>query len=198
MHGQVEGTGLVVITRAVLTKNCYDSRRKSAARMLSAGQEDFRVAVTSSSEPIAVPPLNLAGNFAQQRAEILREIAEICDSGYYVLGPKVNAFEENLAQWTGAKHALGVSSGTDAILLAMMALDIGPGDEVIVPTFTFFATAGCVARLRATPVFVDVLPETFNMDMKQVAAKITPRTKAIMPVHLYGQIADMAALDAVA
>lgn len=154
--------------------------------------------MANSTEPIAVPPLNLAGNFAPLRDEVLREIAEICDSGYYILGPKVAAFEEQLARWTGAGHALGVSSGTDAILLALMALDIGPGDEVIVPTFTFFCTAGCVSRVGATPVFVDVEPDTFNLDARQLPAKITPRTRALIPVHLYGQLADTDALAAIA
>lgn len=138
-----------------------------------------------------VPPLNLAANFAALHDELLAEIRDICTSGYYVLGPKVAAFEQALAEYAGAKHALGLSSGTDALLVAMMALDIGPGDEVIVPTFTFFGSAGTVARLGARPVFVDVDPETFNLRVEQVAARITAKTKAIMPVHLYGQLADM-------
>lgn len=138
----------------------------------------------------------MQANFAAHRDELLREITEICDSGMYILGPKVAAFESSLAAYTGAKHALGLSSGTDALLLAMMALDIGAGDEVIVPTFTFFATAGCVSRLGATPVFVDVCEDTFNMDVSQIESRITPRTKAIIPVHLYGLMADMRAIEA--
>ncbi len=152
----------------------------------------------TTTEPIAVPPLNLAAGFRAVRDEILNEITEICESGYYILGPKVAAFEENLARACGSPRALGVSSGTDALLLAMMALDIGPGDEVIVPAFTFFCTAGCVSRLRATPVFVDIDPQTFNIDVAQVEQKLTPRTKAIIPVHLYGQLADMPRLTALA
>ncbi len=144
-----------------------------------------------STSQLPVPPLNLAGNFQQLRQELLTEIAAICDSGYYVLGPKVGEFEAALAAYCGSLLALGVSSGTDALLLAMMALEIGPGDEVIVPTFTFFASAGTVARLGARPVFCDIDPETFNIDVAQVEALITPRTKAIAPVHLYGQLADM-------
>ncbi|MEI9999326.1 MAG: DegT/DnrJ/EryC1/StrS family aminotransferase [Verrucomicrobiota bacterium] len=112
-------------------------------------------------------------------------------SGHFILGPEVEAFERALETFTGAKHALGVSSGTDAILLALMALGIGPGDEVLCPTFTFFATAGCVTRVGATPVFADVCPVCFNLDVRDAARRITPRTKAILPVHLFGQAADM-------
>lgn len=145
-----------------------------------------------------VPPLNLAAGFAELRDELLAEITAVCASGYYVLGPRVEAFEKHLAEYSGAKYALGLSSGTDALLLALMALDIGPGHEVIVPSFTFFASAGTVARLGATPVFCDIRPDTFNIDVEQVERLITPRTKAIMPVHLYGQLADMPALLALA
>lgn len=145
----------------------------------------------------AVPQLNLAASFAALREELLAEITEVCDSGRYVLGEKVAEFERQLGEYCGAEFALGLSSGTDALLLAMMALDIGPGDEVIVPTFTFFATAGCVSRLGATPVFCDIEPTTFNIDVAQVEALITPRTKAVIPVHLYGRIADLRSLAAI-
>lgn len=145
----------------------------------------------TTRETTAVPALNLAANFAPLREEILRELAAICDSGQYVLGPKVAEFECALAGFCRTPFALGVSSGTDALLLAMMALDIGPGDEVIVPAFTFFASAGCVARLGATPVFCEIDPRTFNVDVADAERRITPRTRAIMPVHLYGQLADM-------
>jgi dTDP-4-amino-4,6-dideoxygalactose transaminase len=138
-----------------------------------------------------VPSLNLSANFKEVRQEVLAELTEICDSGHYVLGPKVTAFEEALAAYCGSNYALGVSSGTDALLVAMMTLGIGRGDEVIVPTFSFFATAGCVARLGARPVFCDINPETCNIDVGQVEAKLTMQTKAIIPVHLYGQLADM-------
>lgn len=146
---------------------------------------------TTQTTTTPVPPLNLAANFGQVRDEVLAELTAICESGYYVLGPKVVAFEEALSAYCGCNHALGVSSGTDALLLAMMTLGIGRGDEVIVPTFTFFATAGCVARLGARPVFCDIDPETYNLDVGQVEEKLTTRTKAVIPVHLYGQIADM-------
>jgi dTDP-4-amino-4,6-dideoxygalactose transaminase len=118
----------------------------------------------------------------------------VLHSGQFILGPEVEKFERALAEFTGAKHALGVSSGTDAILLALMALGIGPGDEVLCPSFTFFATAGCVSRVGATPVFVDSCPVCFNIDVEDAARRITPRTKAVLPVHLYGQAADMDSL----
>jgi dTDP-4-amino-4,6-dideoxygalactose transaminase len=147
---------------------------------------------------VPVPPLNLAGNFKAVREEVLAELTAIADSGFYVLGPRVEAFERALAEYCGSKYALGVSSGTDALLLAMMALGIGPGDEVIVPSFTFFATGGCVSRLGAKPVFCDVDPHTFNIDPQSVERLMTPRTRAIIPVHLYGELADMAALEKIA
>lgn len=145
----------------------------------------------STPDTIPVPPLNLVASFEQVRDEVLAEMQEVAASGYYVLGPKVVAFEQALAEYCGVKHALGLSSGTDALLLAMMALGIGRDDEVIVPTFTFFATAGCVARLGARPVFCDIDPKTFNIDVKQLEERITLRTKAVIPVHLYGQMADL-------
>ncbi|MBK8915808.1 MAG: DegT/DnrJ/EryC1/StrS family aminotransferase [Phycisphaerales bacterium] len=146
---------------------------------------------------MTVPPLNLPAAFAELREELSAELLAVAASGMYVMGAKVTAFEEALRAYCGSRHALGLSSGTDALLVAMMALNIGPGDEVIVPTFTFFGTAGTVSRLGATPVFVDIEPDTFNIDIAQLAARITPRTRAVIPVHLYGQLADMDALLAV-
>src|ERR1700744_2321429 len=124
-------------------------------------------------------------------SELNEAFLRVLRSGHFILGPEVERFEQALAKYTGAKHALGISSGTDAILLALMALDIGPGDEVLCPSFTFFATAGCVARAGATPVFVDSCPVCFNLDLRDAAKRITPRTQAITPVHLFGQTADM-------
>jgi dTDP-4-amino-4,6-dideoxygalactose transaminase len=123
--------------------------------------------------------------------ELEAAFRRVLQSGHYILGPEVDAFEKACAEYVGAKHALGVSSGTDALLLALMARDIGPGDEVICPTFTFFATAGTVARLGATPVFVDMKPCCFTIDAAAVEKKITKRTKAVIPVHLFGQCVDM-------
>jgi len=151
----------------------------------------------ASPEPVAVPMLNLAANFEELRAALTRELLDVANSGLYVLGPKVAAFEAALAAYCGVRHAIGVSSGTDALLMAMMALAIGPGDEVIVPAFTFFATAGTVARLGARPVFADVDPHTYNIDVSQVERLITPRTKAVVPVHLYGQLADTRGVQAI-
>jgi dTDP-4-amino-4,6-dideoxygalactose transaminase len=131
-------------------------------------------------------------------AELRAAFERVLRSGHFILGPEVEKFERDLAAFAGARHALGVSSGTDALLLALMALDIGPGDEVLCPSFTFFATAGCVARLGATPVLCDSLPSTFNLDVRDAARRITPRTRAIIPVHLFGQAADMDAVMALA
>ncbi len=140
---------------------------------------------------MAVPLLDLNQQNGALEEELQAAFTRVFRSGYYILGSEVEAFEAEAARAIGAKHAIGVSSGTDAILLALMALDIGPGDEVICPTFTFFATAGCVARTGAKPVFVDSEPTGFNLDPTALESRITSRTKAIMPVHLFGQTADM-------
>ena len=138
-----------------------------------------------------VPLLDLKAQYAQIREEIEPVVKEVIESQYFIMGPKVQEFEKNIAKYCDVKHALGVSSGTDAILLALMALDIKPGDEVITTTYSFFATAGCISRLNAIPVFVDIDPESFNIDPALIEAKITKKTRAIIPVHLYGQMADM-------
>lgn len=117
---------------------------------------------------------------------------EVLDSGYFILGPEVEAFEQEVAAYLGAKHAIGVSSGTDALVVALMAAGVGPGDEVLCPSFTFFASAGSIARVGAIPVFVDSDWDSFNLDLKGVDDLITEKTKAIMPVHLFGRSADMA------
>ena len=145
-----------------------------------------------------VPLLDVNAQNHRLRAELLAAFGGVFDSGRFIMGPEVEGFEKECAGLVGARHAIGTSSGTDAILVALMALGIGPGDEVLVPTFTFFATAGCVSRLGATPVFVDSCPVCFNIDVNKAAAKVTARTKAIIPVHLFGQAADMDAVVALA
>ncbi len=132
------------------------------------------------------------------RAQILAAVTAVIESGKYINGPDVAEFEKRMARRIGVRHAVAVSSGTDALLCALMAAGVGPGDEVIVPTFTFFATGGCVARLGAKPVFVDVDRRTFNIDPSRVADAVTPRTKAILPVHLFGQCAELDSLNTMA
>jgi dTDP-4-amino-4,6-dideoxygalactose transaminase len=140
---------------------------------------------------MAVPLLDLKAQYAPLRTEILDTITRVCDSQHFVMGPEVEALEREMAEMLGVKEAVSLSSGTDALLVALMALGIGPGDEVITPTYSFFATAGCVMRVGATPVFIDIDPVTFNATAAAIEAAITPRTKAIIPVHLYGLMADM-------
>ncbi|HJR58786.1 MAG TPA: DegT/DnrJ/EryC1/StrS family aminotransferase [Vicinamibacterales bacterium] len=145
-----------------------------------------------------VPLLDLEAQYRPLRDELLAAVTRVCDSQRFILGPEVDALERELERAIGVSHAISMSSGTDAILATFMALGIGPGDEVITPTYSFFATAGCVARIGATPKLVDIDPATFNVDPESVRAAITPRTKAILPVHLYGQMADMGRLLAIA
>lgn len=140
---------------------------------------------------VHVPLLDLQAQYRPIREEILDVVTRVCDSQRFIMGPEIEGLERELAALLHVKHAVGVASGTDALLIAMMALGISPGDEVITSTYSFFATAGCVARLGATPVLVDIDPVTYNIDPAGVAAAITPRTRAIIPVHLYGQAADL-------
>jgi dTDP-4-amino-4,6-dideoxygalactose transaminase len=138
-----------------------------------------------------VPLLDLKAQHATIREQVLAAVADVLDSQICILGPKVAELEDKIAALSDCKFAVGVSSGTDAILCSLMSLDIGPGDEVITTPFTFFATAGCIARVGAKPVFVDIDPRTYNINPNFIEAAVTPRTKAIMPVHLYGQMCDM-------
>jgi dTDP-4-amino-4,6-dideoxygalactose transaminase len=138
-----------------------------------------------------VPLLDLKPQYLSLKKELDDAILRVAESQYFILGPEVEKMENEFCDYLGCKHAIGVSSGTDALLLALMAIDIKPGDEVIVPTYSFFATAGVVSRLNAIPVLTDIDPVTFNIDPEDVKKKITKKTKAIIPVHLYGQSADM-------
>lgn len=145
-----------------------------------------------------VPLLDVNAQNHPLESEFQKAFQRVFQSGHFIMGSEVTAFETEAAALVGARHAIGISSGTDAILLALMTLGIGPGDEVLCPAFTFFATAGCVSRVGATPVFVDVCPVCFNLSTEDARSKITVRTKAIIPVHLFGQCADMDAIMALA
>ncbi len=138
-----------------------------------------------------VPMLDLRAQYASIREEIRAALDVVLDSQHFILGPQVQALEEEIARYCGRRFAVGVASGTDALILALRACGIGPKDEVIVPSFSFIATADSVSMLGATPVFADIQPNTFNMDPAKLVAKVTPRSRAVIPVHLYGQSADM-------
>jgi dTDP-4-amino-4,6-dideoxygalactose transaminase len=152
----------------------------------------------SATDGTAVPLCDLQTQYAELRPQLEAAVARVLASGQVILGPEVAALEKEVARYCGVAHGVGCASGTDALSLALHALDIGPGDEVILPAFTFFATAGSVCRTGARPVFTDIDPVTYNMDPLQVEAKITPRTRAILVVHLFGQCADMEPLWQVA
>ena len=138
-----------------------------------------------------VPLLDLKAQYASIKEEIRTAVDDVFDSQYFILGPKVKELEQEIARYSEISYALGVSSGTDALLISLMALGIEPGDEVITTPFTFFSTAGVISRLNATPKFVDIDPDTFNIDPEKLESAITRRTKAVIPVHLFGQCADM-------
>ena len=138
-----------------------------------------------------VPLLDLKAQHATIRDEVRDAIDRVVESQHFILGPEVEALEREIAEYSGCGHGIGVSSGTDALLVALMAIDLKPGDEVVTTPYTFFATAGAISRLGGKPVLVDIDPLTYNIDPARIEAAITSRTRAIIPVHLYGQMADM-------
>jgi dTDP-4-amino-4,6-dideoxygalactose transaminase len=146
----------------------------------------------------SVPLLDVNRATTELRDELLAAVTRVIDSGRFLFGPDVTQLEQSVAKLSGVEHAVACASGSDAVLLALMALDIGDGDEVIVPSFTFFATASAVWRLGARPVFVDIDPKTFNLDPNCIEDAVTPLTRAIIPVHLFGQCADMDAIGVIA
>ncbi len=145
-----------------------------------------------------VPLLDLKAQYAKIKSDVLKAVSEVLDSQVCIGGPKVAELEKQVAELSGCKYGIGMSSGTDALLASLMTLGIGSGDEVITTPFTFFATAGSIARVGAKPVFVDIDPRTYNINSALIEKAVTSKTKAIMPVHLYGQMADMDAIMAIA
>jgi dTDP-4-amino-4,6-dideoxygalactose transaminase len=145
-----------------------------------------------------IPILDLKAQYATIKDEVTQAISNVCESQAFALGPAVAEFEKNIATYCDCKHAIGVSSGTDALLVSLMALGVEPGDEVITTPFSFFATAGCIVRLGAKPVFVDVDPDFYNINPAGIEEKITEKTRSIIPVHLFGQIAPMKSIKEVA
>ncbi|MGB9617360.1 MAG: DegT/DnrJ/EryC1/StrS family aminotransferase [Desulfomonilaceae bacterium] len=141
-----------------------------------------------------VPLLDLKAQYRQIRDEVRDAVDRVMESQQFILGPEVQALEQEIAAYCGCRYAVGVSSGTDALIASLMALGVGPGDEVITTPFSFFATVGAIVRLGATPVFVDIHPRDFNINANEIEAMVTKRTKAIIPVHLFGQMADMSSI----
>lgn len=139
----------------------------------------------------SIPLLDLKAQYESLQSEIQAAVLKVLASGNYIMGPYVKKFEDEVASYCNVKHAIGVANGTDALLLTLDALGIGPGDEVITSPFTFFASAEVISQVGATPVFVDIEPDTYNINVKSIETAITKKTKAIIPVHIFGQPADM-------
>jgi dTDP-4-amino-4,6-dideoxygalactose transaminase len=166
--------------------------------MTQAATDKKAEARAAEPAPQAFPFLDLKAQFATIREEVAEAVMRVLESQHFILGPEVKRFEDEVAAKIGAKYALGCASGTDALLLALMAAGIGPGDEVITTPFSFVATAGSVVQAGATPVFVDIAPETFNIDIRKLEEAISIKTKAILPVHLFGLPADLKPIFAIA
>src|ERR1041384_343449 len=143
---------------------------------------------------MAIPHVDVRAQYAPLIPELQEAFARALESGRFIFGPEVEAFEREAAEYLGVRSTVGVANGTDALVLALDALEIGPGDEVICPSFTFYATAESIARRGATPVFADIDPTTLNLDPEDVAARITPKTRALMPVHLFGRVMPLGRL----
>jgi len=158
---------------------------------LTASRARIKMSTTANQVRTIIPTVDLRAQYDAIREEIQAALREVFDSQQFILGPQVQALEEELARYCGAKFAVGVASGADALILALRAAGIVPGDEVLVPSFTYIATADSVSHLGARPVFVDIQPDTFTLDPAKLESKITSRTRAIVPVHLYGQPADL-------
>ncbi|MCA1686258.1 MAG: DegT/DnrJ/EryC1/StrS family aminotransferase, partial [Planctomycetia bacterium] len=154
--------------------------------------------MSRTSEPLSVPALDLKAQYDTIRDEIECAVRDVIESQHFILGPEVSGLETEVADYCGVGHGVGCASGSDALLLPLLALGVGPGDEVITSPYTFFATGGAIWRTGAKPVFVDIEPETYNLDPARLEEAVTPRTKVVIPVHLYGQTADMDPISAVA
>jgi len=168
-----------------------EGKHMNAPNAIAAQNSSVNSAVPVETTVTEVPLLDVGRGNGPLKAEIMESISEIIDTGRFIGGPFVQFLENSIAEVSGAKHAIGCASGSDALLLALMAIDLQPGDEVICPSFTFFATASAITRLGGVPVFVDIEPISFNVDVNLVESLITKKTKAIIPVHLFGQCADM-------